>query len=132
MSPADYRGSVLPHSAAVFDSIADLRVPRIHFGVCTGEILTDMASPDVEVVGVDWRVPLDRAAQRIRPGQAVQGNLDPTSLLGPRHRLFRAAEDVLRRAGGRPGHIFNLGHGILPDTPIAHVEQLIRRVKGES
>ena len=77
LSPADYRAHVLPHSSAVFAAVADLGVPRIHFGVATGELLADMASAGVEVVGVDWRVPLDQAATRIRPGQAVQGNLDP-------------------------------------------------------
>jgi uroporphyrinogen decarboxylase len=116
LSPADYRGSVLAHSAAVFDSIADLGVPRIHFGVCTGEILADMASPDVEVVGVDWRVPLDRAARRIRPGQAVQGNLDPTLVFAPWEVLRREAIDVIERGRAAPGHIFNLGHGVLPGT----------------
>jgi uroporphyrinogen decarboxylase len=116
LSPADYRDRVLPHSTAVFESIADLQVPRIHFGVCTGEILTDMASAGVEVVGVDWRVSLDLAARRIRPGQAVQGNLDPALVFAPWEVLRAKAIEVIERGRAAPAHIFNLGHGVLPDT----------------
>jgi uroporphyrinogen decarboxylase len=82
------------------------------------------------VIGADWRIPLDEAWETVGPNRAIQGNLDPTLLLGPRHRLLRAAEDVLRRASGRPGHIFNLGHGILPATPVDHVQALARFVHG--
>jgi uroporphyrinogen decarboxylase len=116
LSPQDYRTFVLPHSAAVFASIADLGVPRIHFGVTTGELLADMATADVEVVGVDWRVPLDRAATRIRPGQAVQGNLDPTLVFAPWDVLAKQASDVIELGRSAPAHIFNLGHGVLPAT----------------
>jgi uroporphyrinogen decarboxylase len=116
LSLADYRRFVLPHSAAVFASIADLGVPRIHFGVGTGELLAAMAEPEVEVVGVDFRTSLSDAAHRIGAERALQGNLDP-ALLG-------AGDDVLRQEVGRilqegdgiPGHIFNLGHGVPPDT----------------
>ena len=90
-----------------------------------------LADAGGDVIGVDWRLPLDEAWSIIGPDRAIQGNLDPTLLLAPRQRLLAAADDVLRRAGGRPGHIFNLGHGILPDTPIAHVEELLGLVKGE-
>ncbi len=116
LAPADYRAHVLPHSAAVFSSIADLSVPRIHFGVATGEILADMASAGVEVVGVDWRVPLDRASTRIKPGQALQGNLDPALVFAPWSVLRQQAADVIELGRSAAGHIFNLGHGVLPGT----------------
>jgi uroporphyrinogen decarboxylase len=116
LAPDDYRTHVLPHSSAVFAAISDLSVPRIHFGVGTGEILTDMASADVEVVGVDWRVPLDQAARRVRPGQALQGNLDATAVFAPWEVIEAKALDVIRRGRAASGHIFNLGHGVLPAT----------------
>ncbi len=116
LAPDDYRRHVLPHSAAVFQTVADLAVPRIHFGVATGEILTDMSSAGVEVVGVDWRVPLDEAAARIQPGQAVQGNLDPALVFAPWDVIEAQTRDVVRRGAAAAGHIFNLGHGVLPDT----------------
>jgi uroporphyrinogen decarboxylase len=112
----DYRRHVLPHSAAVFGMVADLEVPRIHFGVATGEILTDMSTAGVEVMGVDWRVPLDEAARRIQAGQAVQGNLDPTLVFAPWDVIEAKTRDVVRRGGSATGHIVNLGHGVLPDT----------------
>jgi uroporphyrinogen decarboxylase len=129
LAPDDYRAHVLPHSTTVFDAIADLGVPRIHFGVGTGEILTDMASADVEVVGVDWRVPLDQAARRVRPGQALQGNLDSTAVFAPWEVLESKARDVVRRGGAAPGHIFNLGHGVLPSTDPAVLERLVALVQ---
>jgi uroporphyrinogen decarboxylase len=82
------------------------------------------------VIGVDWRLPLDEAWQRLGPDRGIQGNLDPTLLLGPTDRLFSAADEVLRRAGGRPGHVFNLGHGVLPTTPLDNVQQLAKHVHG--
>jgi len=91
-------------------------VPRIHFGVGTGELLGLMGEAGADVVGVDWRVPLDEAVLRVGPGKALQGNLDPALLFAPWQRLAAAADDVLRRAGGRAGHIFNLGHGVFPQT----------------
>ena len=89
-------------------------MPAIHFGTGTSTILPDLAAAGGDVIGVDWRLPIDVAWEQLGATYAVQGNLDPTLLLGPRHRMLRAAEDVLQRAAGRPGHIFNLGHGILP------------------
>ncbi|MBA2560446.1 MAG: uroporphyrinogen decarboxylase [Propionibacteriales bacterium] len=133
LTPADYRAYVLPHSVAVFASLADLSVPRIHFGVSTGEILSDMASADVEVVGVDWRVPLDRAATRIRAGQAVQGNLDSTLVFAPRQVLERKAAEVIELGRTAPGHIFNLGHGVLPGTDpdvLSRLVEFIHSYKG--
>jgi uroporphyrinogen decarboxylase len=103
-------------------------VPTIHFGVGTGSILHELREAGGDVIGADWRTPLDEAWQRIGYDRAVQGNLDPTLLLGPLDRVLAGADDVIARAGGRSGHIFNLGHGLLPSTPIAHVQALARYV----
>lgn len=124
----DYREFVLPHTRRIFDRLATRNVPTIHFGVGTGSILTDIRDAGGDVIGVDWRTPLDEAWARIGFERAVQGNLDPTLLLGPIDRVFAAADDILARAGGRSGHIFNLGHGILPSTPVEHVQALARYV----
>jgi uroporphyrinogen decarboxylase len=124
LSPADYREFVLPHSRRIFEIVRPTGVPTIHFGTGTATLLDAMAQAGSDVVGADWRVPLDEAWTRIGPSKAIQGNLDPTLLLAPRERLLDAAADVLRRAAGRPGHIFNLGHGILPGTPVENVEAL--------
>jgi uroporphyrinogen decarboxylase len=131
LSPADYREFVLPHTRRIFESING-RVPTIHFGTGTAMLLEDLRDAGGDVIGVDWRIPLDIAWDRIGPARAVQGNLDPTLLLGPSGRLLEAAEDVLARAGGRRGHIFNLGHGILPSTPVEHVQMLARHVHSVS
>jgi uroporphyrinogen decarboxylase len=116
LAPDDYRDHVLPHTRKVFAGLADLGVPRIHFGVGTGELLGLMAEAGADVVGVDWRVPLDEARRRVGPGRAVQGNLDPAACLGPFEVAAEEARRVLARAGGEPGHVFNLGHGVLPQT----------------
>jgi uroporphyrinogen decarboxylase len=116
LSPDDYRRHVLPYSSEVFTEVADLGVPRIHFGVATGELLADMATAGVEVMGVDWRVPLDAAVRRIQPGQAVQGNLDPTLVFAPAEVVAAKAREVVAQGAGAAGHIFNLGHGVLPGT----------------
>ena len=116
LSLADYRRFVLPHSSAVFQAIADLPVPRIHFGVGTGELLAAMAEPPVEVVGVDYRVDLRDAAQRVGRHRALQGNLDP-ALLGADPSVLRVeVERIVRQGDELPGHIFNLGHGVPPQT----------------
>jgi uroporphyrinogen decarboxylase len=130
LSAEDYREFAAPHTARVFAALKPTGVPTIHFGTGTSTILTDLAAAGGDVIGIDWRLPLDVAWEKLGPEHAVQGNLDPTLLLGPRHRLLRAAEDVLQRAGGRPGHIFNLGHGILPASPLEHVQVLARFVHG--
>jgi uroporphyrinogen decarboxylase len=130
LSAEDYREFALPHTAQVFAALQPTGVPTIHFGTGTSTILPELAEAGGDVIGIDWRLPLDVAWQQVGPDRAVQGNLDPTVLLGPRHRLLRAADDVLRRAAGRPGHIFNLGHGILPATPLEHVQALARFVHG--
>src|SRR5205823_14600702 len=116
LSAADYRRHVLPHSAAVLSGLADLGVPRIHFGVGTGELLGLMGEAGAEVVGVDWRVPLDEAARRVGPRRALQGNLDPALLLAGWPVVEREVRRVLAEGRSAPGHIFNLGHGVLPDT----------------
>lgn len=113
---ADYREFVAPHSAAALAAVADLDVPRIHFGVGTGELLGAMGDAGAEVVGVDWRVPLDEAVKRIAPGKAVQGNLDPTLLFAPTEVVHAKAADIIAAGRTAPGHVFNLGHGVLPET----------------
>jgi uroporphyrinogen decarboxylase len=128
LSRTDYREFALPHSKKIFDALKDTGVPTLHFGVGTGALLADMREAGGDVLGVDWRQPLDEAWAGIGHDRGIQGNLDPTLLLAPRDRLMASADDVLRRAGGRPGHIFNLGHGILPQTNIEHVQALATHV----
>ncbi|SDY46493.1 uroporphyrinogen decarboxylase [Micromonospora pattaloongensis] len=116
LSAADYRRFVLPHSSAVLQGLADAGVPRIHFGVGTAELLGAMADAGADVVGVDWRTPLDQAVTRIGPGKAVQGNLDPTLLFAPWPVIEAEVRRVLAEGRAAPGHVFNLGHGVLPET----------------
>jgi uroporphyrinogen decarboxylase len=120
----DYREFALPHTRRIFDTLAATGVPLIHFGVGTTAILRDMAEAGGDVMGLDWRQPLDEGWAAVGHDRGVQGNLDPAQLLGPTVRLFSATDDVLRRAAGRPGHIFNLGHGILPETSLEQVQAL--------
>jgi uroporphyrinogen decarboxylase len=128
LSSADYREFVLPHTRTIFDALRGLGAPTIHFGTGTANILHDLRDAGGDVIGADWRIPLDEAWERIGHDRAVQGNLDPTLLLAPLDRMLTAADDVLERANGRPGHIFNLGHGILPSTPVDHVQALAQHV----
>jgi len=115
--PADaYERFVLPYSRRVFTSLDDLDVPRIHFGVGTGELLGLMAHAGAEVVGVDWRVPLSQAVDRIGPGHPVQGNLDPAILLADWDVVEAAVREVVDQGRSASGHVFNLGHGVLPQT----------------
>ncbi|GIH47678.1 uroporphyrinogen decarboxylase [Microbispora rosea] len=116
VAPQDYRTYVLPHTSKIFAGLADLGVPRIHFGVGTGELLGLMGEAGADVVGVDWRVPLDEAALRVGAGKALQGNLDPAILLAPWEVVERRAREVLERGRVAEGHVFNLGHGVLPST----------------
>lgn len=116
LSPSEYRRFALPASQRILEGVADLGVPRIHFGVGTGELLALMAGAGADVVGVDWRVPLSEAARRVGPGYALQGNLDPAICLAPIPVVEDAAAAVLADAEGLQGHIFNLGHGVLPET----------------
>ncbi len=115
LAPQDYRSLVMPHSAAALAAVADLRVPRIHFGVGTGEILGLMGEAGADVVGVDWRVPLGEGVRRAG-GRAVQGNLDPCLLFAPAEVMLARAAEVLDAGRAAPGHIFNLGHGVPPAT----------------
>ena len=131
LSPADYREFALPHTRRIFEAIGH-RVPTIHFGTGTATILEDLRDAGGDVIGVDWRIPIDDAWERIGANHAVQGNLDPTVLLGPTHRMFSGTDDILSRVGHRPGHIFNLGHGILPSTPVEHVQMLAQYVHSSS
>jgi len=128
LNATDYREFILPHTRRIFEGLAPLGVPMIHFGVGTGAILGELRQAGGDVIGADWRTPLDDAWQRIGFDRAIQGNLDPTLLLGPIDRALAATDDVLARAAGRPGHIFNLGHGILPTTPVDHVQAIARYV----
>lgn len=116
LSVDDYRANVLPYSKRIFAALAGSGVPRIHFGVGTGELLGAMSEAGPDVVGVDWRVPLDEAARRVEPRKALQGNLDPAILLAPWTVIEQRARQVLERGRTAEGHIFNLGHGVLPQT----------------
>jgi uroporphyrinogen decarboxylase len=128
LNSADYREFVMPHTRKIFHAIGGLGVPTIHFGTGTALILHDMREAGGDVIGADWRIPLDEAWARIGYDRAIQGNLDPTLLLAPLDRMLAGADAVLQRANGRPGHIFNLGHGILPTTPVEHVQALAQHV----
>ena len=114
-SPADYRQHVMPYSSSVLAAAGDLGVPRIHFGVGTGELLGLMGDAGADVVGVDWRVPLEDGVRRAG-GRAVQGNLDPSLVFAPTEVMLSRAAEVLEAGRAAPGHIFNLGHGVLPST----------------
>ncbi len=116
LGPSHYRTYVLPYTQQIFREVRALGVPSIYFGTSTAGLLELMATAGSDVVSVDWRLPLDEAWARLGPGKAIQGNLDPGVLLAPFDVVKAEAADVMRRADGRPGHIFNLGHGVLPDT----------------
>ena len=127
LAPVTYEAAVAPHMRRLFEAIADLDVPVIHFGVGTGELLGAMAAAGGDAIGIDARVPLDAGWDRVGgpDRRAVQGNLDPSVLLAPWDVVEHHALDVLARAGGRDGHVFNLGHGVLPDTPVEHLQRLV-------
>jgi uroporphyrinogen decarboxylase len=129
LSPADYEEFVAPWSARVLDALRDAGVPSIHFGTGAATLLEVMAAAGGDVIGLDWRIPLDEGWERVGE-RGVQGNLDPALLLAPWERTAAAARDVLARAGGRPGHIFNLGHGVLPETDpemLGRLRELVHR-----
>ena len=127
LGPDDYRRFVLPHSAAVISAL-DPRVPMIHFGTMTGSLLELMHEAGGDVIGLDWRVDLGQAWARLGYGVGVQGNLDPVALFADIPEIRRRVRAILDQAAGRPGHIFNLGHGILPETPVDHVRALVDAV----
>lgn len=126
LSKRDYDRFVLPATRRVFDSIADTSVPRVHFGVGTGELLTSMADTNADVIGIDWRVPLDEARRRVG-GKAIQGNLDPAICFAPWEVVAKEVDRVLAEGGGK-GHIFNLGHGVLPETNPDILAKVVERV----
>jgi uroporphyrinogen decarboxylase len=130
LSVDDYRRYVQPYVRTVFESLGHLSVPLIHFGTGTAALLEEMRDAGGTAIGVDWRVPLNLAWERIGHDRAIQGNLDPMVLLGPEEVIRREATAILRRAGGRPGHVFNVGHGIHPQTPPEQVERLVDLVHG--
>ncbi len=132
LGPADYREYVLPFSRALFQGLKHRRVPLIHFGTGTGALLEDMQQAGGTVLGVDWRVDLDQVWLRLGSGQAIQGNLDPLALMAPRPILKRKVREVLGQARGRRGHIFNLGHGVLPATDPDAVAAMVDWVREES
>ncbi|HWP37024.1 MAG TPA: uroporphyrinogen decarboxylase [Gemmatimonadales bacterium] len=121
----DYRRFVLPHQRALFSALRPLGVPVVHFGVGTGHLLEVLCEAGGDVIGLDWRTPLDEGWRRVGEHRGIQGNLDPAALFAPRSELQRRVDDILRRAAGRPGHIFNLGHGMLPATPTEHVQAVV-------
>ena len=128
LSIGDYEEYVMPHVQLIFDGLKREGVPMIHFGTGTSAMLRQMRKAGGDVIGVDWRIHLDEAWDLVGHDVAVQGNLDPLVLYAPLPEIERRVADILRRAGGRPGHIFNLGHGILPTTPIEHVAAAIDMV----
>jgi uroporphyrinogen decarboxylase len=124
----DYEVRVVPHTLSIFDALKSLDIPRIHFGTDTAALLESIVSARPDIVSLDWRVPLDAGWERVGHDRGIQGNLDPAVLLGPPDLVRERARDVLRRAAGRPGHIFNLGHGVLPSTPLENLQLLIETV----
>jgi len=129
LSVEDYRRYVLPHVTGMVKKLQKTGVPIIYFGTDSATLLPAMKETGADVVGLDWRIPLDEGWARLDHKCAVQGNLDPVLLFADWKELKSRAEDILRRAAGRPGHIFNLGHGILPDTPVDNVKNLARLVQ---
>jgi uroporphyrinogen decarboxylase len=125
LSVADYREFAAPYSERILEAAP---APTIHFGTGTAHLLADMADVDGDVIGLDWRIPIDRGWELVGFDRGVQGNLDPAVLLGPFERVEAAAEAILVAVGGRPGHIFNLGHGVLPDTDPSDLRRLVELV----
>jgi uroporphyrinogen decarboxylase len=129
LSAEDYRRYVLPRTAELVRRTRQSGAPVIYFGTDSATLLSSMKETGAEVIGLDWRIPLDEGWSRLDHSCAVQGNLDPVLLFAEWKELKARAEDILRRAAGRPGHIFNLGHGILPETPVENVMNLTRFVQ---
>jgi uroporphyrinogen decarboxylase len=124
----EYEANVLPWSRRIFAALHETGVPTIHFGTGTVGLLEPMAAAGSDLVSVDWRLPLDQAWARIGAGKGIQGNLDPAVLLAPFQVVAGEADRIIAAAGGRPGHVFNLGHGVLPDTPAEHLTRLVEHV----
>ena len=132
LSVEDYRGYVLPHATALVKRVQKSGAPVIYFGTDSATLLPSMKETGTEVIGIDWRIPLDAGWKSMDFRGAVQGNLDPVLLFADWKELQSRAEGILRRAGGRPGHIFNLGHGILPETPVENVKALCAYIREHS
>jgi uroporphyrinogen decarboxylase len=132
LSPHDYEAKVRPHTRRIFDDLRETGVPAIHFGTATAGFLESFARAGGDVIGIDWRVPIDEAWSRIGRDRGIQGNLDPSALLGPEDGWRAQASDILDRVDGRAGHIFNLGHGVLPDTPRERLRALVDFVHARS
>ncbi len=132
LSPTDYREFVLPHVKSILSEVQKAGVPVLHFGTGTATLLEVMREAGGHVIGIDWRTPLDDARRRLGDGVALQGNLDPLALQAPREFLTRRVEEVLARAGKGPGHVFNLGHGILPETSPDQVKFVVDLVHEKS
>jgi len=128
LSPQDYEDFVLPYSYKVLAAAKAENVPVIHFGTNTTTLLPLMKRAGGDVIGLDWRIPLDDGWKLLGQDVAVQGNLDPALLFAPQAEINKRVDDILRRAGGRPGHIFNLGHGILQHTPVENVKAVVDMV----
>jgi uroporphyrinogen decarboxylase len=128
----EYEENVLPYSRRIFDAITELGVPTIHFGTGTAGLLEQMSSAGSHIISVDWRIPLDEAWRRVGYQHGIQGNLDPAVLMAPWEVIERESRRVLDYAGGRPGHIFNLGHGVLAETPSVHLTRLVDLVHAVS
>ncbi len=129
LSVEDYRRYVLPHVTGMVNQLQKTGVPIIYFGTDSATLLPAMKETGADVIGLDWRIPLDEGWSRLNHETAVQGNLDPVLLFADWKELKSRAEGILARAGGRPGHIFNLGHGILPETPVENVKNLAKLVQ---
>jgi len=129
LSVEDYRRYILPHTTRLIQQVRKTGAPVIYFGTDSATLLPSMKETGAEVIGLDWRIPLDEGWSLLEHSCAVQGNLDPVLLFAEWKELKPRAEEILRRAGGRPGHIFNLGHGILPETPVENVMNLTRLVQ---
>jgi len=128
LGPHDYERYVKPYNTSLFKAVAAAGVPVVNFSTGTGAIIDDVAACGGDVIGIDWRTPLDAVRARFEDSRAIMGNLDPIALLAPWRELKGQIDDVLRRAGSAPGHIFNLGHGILPTTPVDNVRRLVEYV----
>jgi len=129
LSLSDYREYAFEASKRLVRAVQEMGVPVIYFGVETAGLLPQMAATGADVIGLDWRQPLDEGWRAVGAGHAVQGNLDPVTLFAPLEVLEERVREVLRAAAGRPGHIFNLGHGIVPGTPVENVQAVVRMVK---
>jgi uroporphyrinogen decarboxylase len=132
LSVEDYRRYVLPHVTDLVKRLQKTGAPVIYFGTDSATLLPSMQETGAEVIGLDWRIPLDTGWQSLGLKGAVQGNLDPVLLFADWKELKSRAQDILRRAGGRPGHIFNLGHGILPETPVDNAKALCDFIREHS